>query len=79
MITVFFWPQTLTQASMCKLARYHGANSMIEFSTIMCISDELLRAIGASFQSSIPYSPYDLLGRIHDAIRHCNTFTYDRT
>ena len=42
-----FWPKTHAQASMCEPMRYHGAKSMIGFSTILCISDELIRAIGA--------------------------------
>ena len=39
--------------------------SMINCSTILCVSDELLSAIGAS---SIPYWLYNLVARIHDAI-----------
>ena len=30
---------------MWKLVRYQGAKTMIRFSTILCFSDELLRAI----------------------------------
>ena len=43
----FFWPKTHAQASLCELVRYHGAKSMIAFSTIMCVSDEFLRTIDA--------------------------------
>ena len=42
-IMVFFSPKTHAQASMCELMRYHGgANSMIGFSTILCVFDKLL-------------------------------------
>ena len=36
------------------------------------VSDELLRAIGTWLQDSIPYWPYDIVTRIHDAPIHCN-------
>ena len=36
------WPETHAQASKCNLVRYHGAKSMIGFSTILCVSNELL-------------------------------------
>ena len=55
----FFWSKTHAQASLCELGGYHGGKSMIGFSAILCISDELLRAIGAWLQGSIPYWPYD--------------------
>ena len=42
-----FWPRTHAQVSMYELLRYQGAKSMISFSTILCISDALLHAIGA--------------------------------
>ena len=56
-----FCPKTHAQASICERVRYHGAKSVIGFSTILCISNELLRAIGAQLQDSIPYWPYDLV------------------
>ena len=34
--------ETYAQASTCELVRYHDAKSMIGFSTILCVSDELL-------------------------------------
>ena len=42
-----FWPNFHAQASMWELMRYHGANSMIGFSIILCISDEFFSAISA--------------------------------
>ena len=42
-----FCPKTYAQAWMCELVRYHSAKSMIGFCTILCVSDELLLAIGA--------------------------------
>ena len=67
-----FWPKTHSQLSICELVRYHDAKSMICFSTILFVSDDLLCAIGSSFHSCIPYWPNDLATRIHDAPRHCN-------
>ena len=43
MITVLFLAKN---SRMCKLMRYHRAKFMIVYSTILCFSDELLRAIG---------------------------------
>ena len=57
---------------MCEMVRHQGAKSMIGFSTILCVSEELLRAIGVELQFSIPNWPYDLVARIYDAPRHCN-------
>ena len=42
-----FWSKTHAQALMWKLVRYYGAKFMTGFSTILCVSDELLCAIGA--------------------------------
>ena len=42
-----FWPRTHAREAMCELVRYHGAKSMIDFSTILCVFDELLLANGA--------------------------------
>ena len=44
MITVLF----LT--SMCELVRYHDAKSMIGFSTILCVRDELLAQSAHNFK-----------------------------
>ena len=46
MITVCFWLKTQTQTSMCELVL--GAKSVIGFSTILYICDELLQAIAHS-------------------------------
>ena len=62
-----FWPKTHAQAPMCELVRYHGAKSMIGFSKILCVSNELLRAIDSR--------EYSLL--MHHAIAIDETF--DRT
>ena len=43
----YFWPKTYAQASICELVRYHNAKSRIGFSTILCVSEELLRSIEA--------------------------------
>ena len=42
-----FDQKSRAQASMCELVRYPGAKSMIDFSTILCVSDVFRRAIGA--------------------------------
>ena len=42
------------QASMCELVRYYDAKSMIGFSTILYVSNVLLRAIGAYLRDGIP-------------------------
>ena len=68
---LFLAKKNQAQASMCELVRYHGAKSMIGFSTILCISDELFLAIGSQLQGSIPHWSYDLVARIHDTPRHC--------
>ena len=47
MITVLFLPKTYSQTSMCALVRYHGSKSMIDFSTIICVSGELILSIAA--------------------------------
>ena len=64
--------KTHAQASICEQVRYHGARSMIVFSIILWVSDDLLRANGAYLQGSISYWQYDLVARIHDAPRHCS-------
>ena len=43
---VRIWPKTHAQTSFCELVRYHGAKSMIGFSTILCISDTHLYTPG---------------------------------
>ena len=45
---------------------------MTIFSAILCVSDELLLAIGTWLQGCIPYWPYDLVARIDVVTRHCN-------
>ena len=42
-----FYGKAQVQVSMCELLRYHDAKFIIGFSKILCVSDELLRAIGA--------------------------------
>ena len=73
MITILFLAKnSSTSINVCELVRYHSAKSMIDFSTILSVSDELLWAIGSSLQGSIPYWPYDLVARIHDSSHHYN-------
>ena len=38
-----FWPKTQARTSMWELVRYYGAKSMIDFATILCISDGILQ------------------------------------
>ena len=40
------WPKTYAQASMCELVRYNSVKSMIGFSTLLWLIDELFRIIG---------------------------------
>ena len=69
---LYFWPKTYTQASKWEMVRYYGAKFTIDFSIILCVSEELHHTIGLELQNSIPFWPCNLVARIHDASRHCN-------
>ena len=73
-----------SQASVCEMVRYHGAKTMIGFSTILCASGKLLRVSGSQLRGSISHWLYELVTRNYDAPCHCNRkkrkcFTFNRT
>ena len=57
---------------MCVLVRFHGAKSMIGFSTILCVSDELFHTIGVAFLID------RIVARIHDNRLTITTTTFKK-
>ena len=47
---LFFTKNSRASSDMCEQMRYHFAKSIFGFSTILCVSDELLCAFGAFLQ-----------------------------